>query len=161
MVCFRLLFDYLAWIEPQLLNGIRDTRKAGSPWGMMRGVGGVRKSLHQSWLTKWLGFGLVLLCWDFKGVREKIPSEDASTLQIGSVGFHLDNSFLVTDYLSKMGIKTVPHPAYNPDFAACDFWLLPKLRGCRYETTEEMKAAVTKVINTLIQEVIHGPSRSR
>ena len=32
--------------------------------------------------------------------------------------------------------------------------------GCRYETIEEMKEAVTKVIDTLIQEDFHGPSRS-
>ena len=51
-----------------------------------------------------------------------------------------------------MGIKTVAHPLYSPDFAPCDFWLFPKLRGCRYETIEEMKEAVTKVINTLTQE---------
>ena len=43
-----------------------------------------------------------------------------------------------------MGIKTLPHPPYSPDLAPCDFWLFPKLRGCRYETTEEMKEAVTK-----------------
>ena len=30
--------------------------------------------------------------------------------------------------------------------------LVPKLRGCRYETIEEMKEAVTKVIDTLTQE---------
>ena len=52
---------------------------------MMRGVGGVRKSEHQSWLAKGLGLGL--LCWDFKGVQEDIPSEEASTLQIWSVAF--------------------------------------------------------------------------
>ena len=34
------------------LSGIRDSRKAGSLWGMMRGVGGIRKSIHQSWLAK-------------------------------------------------------------------------------------------------------------
>ena len=54
-------------------------------WGMMRGVGGVRKSIHHSWLAKGLGLGL--LCWGFKGVQEVIPSEEASTLQIGSVAF--------------------------------------------------------------------------
>ena len=58
--------------------------------------------------------------------------------------------------MSKMGIKTVPHPPCSPDLAPCDFWLLPKLRGCRYERTEEMKEAVTKVIDTLIQEDFHG-----
>ena len=85
MECFRLLLDHLAWIEHQFLSGIRDSRKAGSLWGMMRGVGGVRKSIHQSWLAK--GLGLELLC--FKGVQEEIPSEEASTLQIGSVAFPL------------------------------------------------------------------------
>ena len=51
-----------------------------------------------------------------------------------------------------MGIKTVPHPPYSPDLVPCDFWLFPKLRGCGYETIEEMKEAVTKVIDTLTQE---------
>ena len=50
-----------------------------------------------------------------------------------------------------MGIKTLPHPPYSPDVAPCDFWLFSKLkqklRGCRYETIEEMKEAVTKVID--------------
>ena len=85
MECFRLLLEHLAWIEHQLLSGIRDSRKAVSLWGMMRGVGGVRKSIHQSWLAKGLGLGL--LCWGFKGVREEIPMEEASTLQIWSVAF--------------------------------------------------------------------------
>ena len=65
------------------------------------------------------------------------------------------NSILVTDYLTKMGIKTVPQPPYSPDLAPCDFWLFPKLRGCQ-ETIEEMKEAVTKVIDTLTQEDFHG-----
>ena len=85
MECFRLLFDHLAWIEHQFLSGIRDSRKPGSLWGMMRGVGGVRKSIHHCWLAKELELGL--LCWGFKGVQEDIPREEASTLQIGSVAF--------------------------------------------------------------------------
>ena len=55
-----------------------------------------------------------------------------------------------------MGIKTVPRPPYSPDLAPRDFWLFPKLRGSRYETIGEMKEAVTKVIDTLIQEDLHG-----
>ena len=47
-----------------------------------------------------------------------------------------------------MGINTVPRPPYSPDLAPCDFWLFLKLRGCRYETIEEMKEAMTKVIDT-------------
>ena len=79
----------------------------------------------------------------------------------GQWDFHEDNapvhnSILVTDYLTKIGIKTVPHRPYSPGLAPCDFWLFPKLRGCRYEIIEEMKEAVTKVIDTLTQEEFHG-----
>ena len=58
-----------------------------------------------------------------------------------------------------MGIKTVTHPPYSPDLAPCDFCLFPKLkeklRDYRYETIEEMKEAVTTVIDTLTQKEFH------
>ena len=131
---------------------------------MMRGVGGVKKSIHQSWLAKGLGLGL--LCWGFKGVQEEIPSEEAGTLQIGPVAFpagQCTSPQLQTichrprwASQTKMAIKTVPHSPYSPDLAPCDFWSFPTLRGCCYETIEEMKEAVTKVIDTLKQEDFHG-----
>ena len=46
-----------------------------------------KESIHQSWLAKGLRLGLGLLCWGFKGVQQEITSEEASTLQIGSVAF--------------------------------------------------------------------------
>ena len=62
-----------------------------------------------------------------------------------------------------MGINTVPHPPYSLHLAPWNFWLFPKLkeklRGCRYERTEEMKEAVTKVIDMLTQEDFHGASQ--
>ena len=126
------------------LTGIRDSKKAGILWGMMRGVGGVIKSIDQSWLAK--GFGLGLLCWGFKGVPWHFQQENVP----------VHNSILVTDYLTNMGINTVHHPPYSPDLPSCDFWLFPKIRGCRYERIEEMKEAVTNVIDTLKQEDFHG-----
>ena len=69
MEYFRLLLEHLAWIEHEFFSGIRDSRKAGSLWGMMRGVGGVRKSIHRSWLGKGLGLGL--LCWGFREFRKR------------------------------------------------------------------------------------------
>ena len=54
-----------------------------------------------------------------------------------------------------MGIKTVTYPPYSLDPALCDFWLFPKLRGCRYKTIDEMKEVVTRVIDTLTQEDFH------
>ena len=93
--------------------------------------------------------------------RKRFRREKPALFKSGQWHFNLDNapvhnSILLTDYLTKTGIKAVPYPPYNPDLAACDFWLLPKLkenlRGCRYETNEEMKEAVTNVIDTLTQE---------
>ena len=55
-----------------------------------------------------------------------------------------------------MGFNTVPQAPYSPDLAPCDFCLFPKLRGSRYETIEEMKESVTKVIDTLTEEEFHG-----
>ena len=156
MECFRLLFDHLAWIEHQFLSGIRDSRKAESLWGIMKGAGGVRKSIHHSWLSKGLG----LLCWGFKGGQEEIPSEEASTLQIGSVAFppgHCIRSQLHPCHrLFDQDEHQDSSPRYSPDLGPCDFWLFPKLRGCRYERIKEMKEAVTKVIDTLTQEDFHG-----
>ena len=93
----------------------------------------------------------------WKRFRQKRPA----LFKSGQWHFHQDNvpvhnSILVTDYLTKMGIKTVSHPPYRPDLAPCDFWLFPKLGGCRYERIEEMKEALKKVIDTLTQEDIHG-----
>ena len=59
-----------------------------------------------------------------------------------------------------MGIKTVRHPPYSPDLAPHGFCLFPKLkekfRGCCYETIEEMREAVMKIIDMLTQEDFHG-----
>ena len=96
-----------------------------------------------------------ILCWGFKRDQEEIPREEASTLQIGSVAF-------------PPGQCTSPqlHPCHrlfdldghqdSADLAPSDFWLFPKLRGCLYETTEEMSEAVTKLIDTLTEEDFHG-----
>ena len=100
---------------------------------------------------------LIVLRESMKRIRRKRPA----LFKSGQWHFHQDNalihnSILVTDYLTTMGIKTVPQPPYSPDLTPRDFFLFPKLRGCRYETTEEMKEAVTKVIGTFTQEDFYG-----
>ena len=55
-----------------------------------------------------------------------------------------------------MGIETVPQPPYCSDLAPRDFWLFPKPRGYCYETIEEMKEDMTKVIDMLTKEDFHG-----
>ena len=97
--------------------------------------------------------------------RKRFRRKSPAIFKSAQWHFHQDNapvhnSILVTDYLTKMGIKTVPQPPYSQDLASCDIWLFPKLKGklrrCRYETIKEMKEAMTKVIDTLTQEDFFG-----
>ena len=81
-----------------------------------------------------------------KRLRRKMPA----LFKSAQWHFHqnnapVHNSILVTHYLT----------TYCPDLVPCDFWLFLKLRGGRYVTIEEMKEAVTKVIDTLTQEDFH------
>ena len=89
----------------------------------------------------------------FRWKRPALFKSDQWHLHQDNTPVHI--SILVTDYLTKMGINTVPQLPYSPDLAPYDLCLFPKLTGCRYETIEEMKEAVTKVIDTLIQEDFH------
>ena len=138
----QTIFEHLAWIEHQFLNGIRDSRKAGSLWGMMRGVGGVKKSIHESWLAKELGLGL--LFWGIREFRKRFLGKRPAHFKSSQWHFHQDNasvhdSILITDYLTKIYIKTIPHPPYSPGLAPCDFWLflssesvvMRQLRRCK------------------------------
>ena len=93
--------------------------------------------------------------------RMRFRRKRPALFKSGQWHFHQDNtsvhnSILVTDYLTKMGIKTVPQLPYSRDLAPCDFWLFPKLRGCRYETIQEMKESMTKVTDSLSHEDFHG-----
>ena len=78
---------------------------------------------HQNWLAK--GLGLELLCWGFKGVKGEFPWEEASTLQIGSVAFPARTMHKSTDYLTKMGIKTLPQPPYSPTPCSLRLLVIP------------------------------------
>ena len=86
--------------------------------------------------------------------RKRFRGKKPALFKSGQWHFHQENapvynSIVVTDYLTKMGIKTVCHPPYSPDLAPCDFWLFLKLK-------EKLKEALTKVIDTLTQEDFHG-----
>ena len=94
--------------------------------------------------------------------RKRFRRKRPAFFKSGQWHFHEDNtpvhnSIVVTDYLDQDGHQDSSSPPYSPDLVPWDFWLFPKLRGCRYETIDEIeKEAVTKVIDTLTQEDFHG-----
>ena len=148
-----------------------ETKRQGSQW---KYAGSPRPQIHpQTFDDSFFFFffdstGMIYMHWVPNGqtvnkeyyvevlreFRKKFRRKRPAFFKSGQCHFHQDNapvhnSTLVTVYLTKMVIKTVRHRPYSPDLAPCDFWLFPKLRGCRYETIEEMKEVVTKVIDTL------------
>ena len=132
---------------------------------------GQSKSTHKLLMIPFFtSTGMIYMHWvpngqtDNKVLREfrkRFRRKRPALFKSGQWHFHEDNApvhnpILVTDYLTKMGIKTVPHPPYSPDLGPYDFCLFPKLIGCRDETIEEMKETVTNVIDMLTQEDLHG-----
>ena len=83
-----------------------------------------KKSIDQSWLANGLVLGL--LCWGFKGIQEENQSEEASTLQIGSLAFppgqctspplHPCHRLFDQD-----GYQASPHPLFGPDLGPVTF----------------------------------------
>ena len=96
--------------------------------------------------------------------RKRFRRKRPALFKSGQWHFYQDNtpvhnSILVTDYLSKMGIKTHPQPPYSPDLAPCDFWLFPKLRARRYETIKE-KRLWRRSLTRSHKRTSMGPSKS-
>ena len=125
MKCFRLLLEHLAWIEHQFLSGIR---------GFKEGKESVRDD-ERCGRSKEVNTP-ELIGQRVRVRRKRFCRKRPALFKLGQWHFHQDNapvynSILVTDYLTKMGIKTVPHPPYSPDLASCDFCLFPGLRDCR------------------------------
>ena len=62
----------------------------------------------------------------------------------------------VTQYLSENRITTLPHPAYSPDLAPCDFWLFPKLKellaGNKYTRVQDLSKAVNSELRGIPKE---------
>ena len=75
--------------------------------------------------------------------------------------FHQDNppvhnSILVTDYLTKMGIKTVSHPPYCPDLALCDFCYSLNSEAVVMRQLRRWKRLWRRSLTRLTQEDFHG-----
>ena len=174
--CFKLGKNALRWkLDLLLWPRDQETEFSVEACGLSQKAG-QSKSTHKLLMIPFFdSTGMIYMHWVPTGqtvnkeyyvealreFRKRFLGKRAALFKSGQCHFNRDNalvnnSILVTDYLTKLGIKTVPHPPYSPDLAPCDFWLFPKLRGCRYETIEEMKEAVTKVIDTLTQEDFHG-----
>ena len=107
-------------------------------------------------VSHWIDSQQGILCWGFKRVQEEIPSEETIPLQIGLVAIFTRTMHQSTTPSLLQTIWPRWASRHFLTLAPYDFWLFPKLKGCRCETIEVMKEAVTKVIDTLTQEDFYG-----
>ena len=88
--------------------------------------GRIKEVRTQSWLDKELELRYGYYVEVLREFRKRFLGKRPALIKSGQWHFHQDNapvhnSILITDYLTKMGIKTVSHPPYSPDLVPCDF----------------------------------------
>jgi len=95
-----------------------------------------------------------------ENVRRKQPEiwkNGDWSLNRGNAPAH--TSLIVREFLTKKNMTTVPHPAYSPDLASCDYYLFPKIKlqskGRHFVSIEEIQAELQQVLNTLMQTDIN------
>jgi len=107
-------------------------------------------------------------CEVLRRLREKVRRHRPQLWRELTWLLHHDNApshtaVLIHQFLVKNKVAVIPHPLYSPDLAPCDFFLFPKmklkLKGRRFNTTEEIQAKTQKVLDTLtekdFQEAFH------
>jgi hypothetical protein len=69
-------------------------------------------------------------------------------------------SVITQQFLAKDKMAVIPQPPYSPDLATCDFFQFPKmkfkLKGRRFDTTEEIQAESQTVLDTLTEKDFQG-----
>ena len=69
-------------------------------------------------------------------------------------------SIMSTEKIKTLGLSIINQPLYSPDIAPCDFWLFgllkEKLKGCSFETREEMILTISKILKEITKKEIYS-----
>jgi transposase len=60
-------------------------------------------------------------------------------------------------------MAVIPHPPYSPDLAPCHFLVTKmklNLKGCRFDTIEEIQAELQRVLDTLTEKDFRKHSKN-
>jgi len=106
-----------------------------------------KKTVNAEWYTT------VCLPQIFAKLRERRPKTG-----LRGILLHHDNASAHTavrtlDFLAEAGVQLLPHPAYSPDLAPCDFFVFPRvkdhLRGKRFDSAEDAVKAYSEALAEL------------
>ncbi|GFR91335.1 transposase [Elysia marginata] len=66
-------------------------------------------------------------------------------------------------HCGELGIQVMPHPAYSPVLAPCDFWFFPNLKdrlaGRKFDRIQDLAKAVNSEPRTIPEEDYQGVFR--
>ena len=89
-------------------------------------------------------------------LNDRRPITGTSRIMILHDNASAHKTAAVNQYLSENRISTLPHPAYSPDLAPCDFWLFPKLKellaGNKYTRVQDLSKAVNAELRGIPKE---------
>ena len=103
-------------------------------------------------------------CWGGNWLWDMSAGSDGRIANAPCRSLHHDNalsdiSVFTHQFLVKNQMAIIPHPTYSHNLAPCDFFLFPKmkfkLKGRRFDTTEEIQAESQRVLDTLIEKDFH------
>ncbi|GFR92867.1 cysteine-rich venom protein [Elysia marginata] len=90
-------------------------------------------------------------------VNEQRPKASTRSLLLhDNAGSHKARA--TSQSLRKLGIQVLPHPAYSPDLAPCDFWLFSRdrLAGRKFDRIQDLAKAVNSELRTIPEEGFQG-----
>jgi len=118
----------------------------------------IRGNVHKEFVPPGQTVNGKFYCEVLRRLRENVRRKWPEMWKNRDWLLHHDNapahtSLIVREFLSKNNMTTVPHPAYSPDLAPCDFSMFPKmklhLKERRFVPIEEIQAESQQVLSTL------------
>ena len=91
-----------------------------------------------------------------KEITERRPKTGTSRTLILHDNASAHKTRAVTQYIDEQNMKVLPHPAYSPDLAPCDFWLFPilkeRLAGRKFTRVQDLSKAVFSELRSIPKE---------
>ena len=114
--------SWIYFYDPKTKRQSSPWTHASSPWPKNTGI------IYMHWVPTGQTVNKEYYVEVLRELRKRFRRKSPALFKLGQLQFHqgnspVHNSILITDYLTKMGIKTVPKAPYSPDLAPCDFWL--------------------------------------
>ena len=121
--------------------------------------------VHREFVPPGMTVNATFYCDVLRRLRENVRRKRPQKWQNQNLIIHHDNapalmSFKFMQFLATNIMNVKPHPPYSPDLAPYDFFLFPKLKlrmkGRRFDTTEEIQEESQRVLDTIAKRDLQG-----